>query len=412
MNNLFLFIFFFSLNSFSFDKKKIIDDHKNRVHKEFKNIKFFKDDIRFWFDIYTKYSSEQVVIYDKRNPDLVYKVLDFKDIISSKLNKYAKEHARNHFKKSHKKKILKSLKRLHLAKKLLTKDDLSVLNILSKIYKKIPKKRAAKKSYFKKIAKRLRIQTGQKDFIEKGMGIYKKYETFLNAQIKNFSVPKDVIALGFLESSFNDKAVSKANAAGIWQFIPLIGSTMMPTRTKYYDLRVNPFISTIAAFHLLKENKQMLGNWNMAIIAYNSGIKHLRAAQKKYGKKVTIEKIFQTNNKNIGYASKSYLAEFYALTRVFAYKEDIFKDIENPKNKFKNVNIYISRCSVNKSKFTKKITEQNSQFRRKKKVFKRGTLISFTGKLSKRYVKLSNKEIRSRRPKKWKHYIRKKKCNR
>ena len=400
--------------SYSSTKENYLNDYKKRIQtEEFSKIEFFREDIEFWFDIYTKFKSEQTVFYDKENPRIIYKILDFKDVKSSeKINHYTKHHGKNFYLNLHFKGLKNKFKRLHLPLRFLTTKEKSIVSILKKHDPSFPKDEKNKKKYFNQKRKSLRSQTGQSNFIEKGFNIYMKYKTFLDKHIKNFNIPKEIIALGFLESSFNDEAISRSNAAGIWQFIPLIGSTMMPTRTKNYDLRVNPFISSLAAFRLILENYNMLQSWNLAIIAYNSGIKHIKKAQKKYGSKISIDQLFSLNNKNIGYASKSYLAEFYALTRILAYSDEIYPHIKSEKdNVFSDIKIYLSKCSLNLKKFNSSLMNLNKQFKGKKKNFPRGTFVTSHEKLSpKKYYKMLDKNIPKIRAKKWIRYLKNKKC--
>ena len=154
-----------------------------------------------------------------------------------------------------------------------------------------------------------------------------------------------------MESSFNPFAVSKAGATGAWQFIKRTGKYFLPF-DRHTDGRLNPILSSIAAAHLLRQNYKILKRWDLAVVAYNAGTKHLLKAQKKInGKKTTLKEIFNKyNHPHIGFAVKNYYNEFLALVYLISYR-DKYKHLENKeiKSSFKissDLNIYITKCSL------------------------------------------------------------------
>ena len=85
-------------------------------------------------------------------------------------------------------------------------------------------------------------------------------------------IPKDMLYLAVIESNLDNRAVSPANAAGIWQF--------MASTAKQYGLEVNDFVderynlekATQAACKYFKEAYAKFGDWNSVAAAYNGGI--------------------------------------------------------------------------------------------------------------------------------------------
>lgn len=91
-------------------------------------------------------------------------------------------------------------------------------------------------------------------------------------QIERQGVPGELALLPVVESAFQPRAVSPANAAGIWQFIPATGRRYGLRQNHSYDGRRDVYASTRAAIKYLKKlNRQFDGDWLLAIAAYNCG---------------------------------------------------------------------------------------------------------------------------------------------
>ena len=405
-------------------KNNILSDYKNRIPKDFHINDYWKTSVEFWFSIYTQYSSHQVLVHDKDRLNLVYKVLDYSELYKQKINRYARANLQTSLSKEHSLRVKKSLNTLATKTENFSADEENILLSIKKADIKIPKTKKLKKKFFIGLAQNLRLQTGQRNRINQGILNYIPFENFFIRQFKNFKLPKELAAIAFLESSFNPRAQSKVSAAGLWQIMPFIGNILLPRKSKVLDYRFNPFVSTIAAMHLLRENKMILKRWDLAIPAYNSGTKHLVIARKKYGKKkdFSLEYILENyNHPHIGFASKNFYAEFLALVHVLDYKE-LISPIEGLKeNQFElpgqEVSIYLSKCSFKPNwlfkriKSNKDVKSLNTHLRNLSYSYPKGTMIVSDIKLTKRrYYKVSNEEIKKKRPKHWASYIRKQKC--
>lgn len=175
----------------------------------------------------------------------------------------------------------------------------------------IPKKKSARLKLISKLAENVRAQTGQRENISKGLERVNYYRETLTALMDIFEIPPELINISFLESSFNPDAKSKVGATGAWQFMRHTGKHFMRI-DQYVDQRLNPVISSISAFHLLKQNFQILKDWSLAIAAYNSGTKHLLRARRKLMrrdvKKINLEKALKNySHPHIGFASENFL---------------------------------------------------------------------------------------------------------
>lgn len=409
--------------------ESILSDKKNLIDPRFKITPYFNDSVRFWFSIYTQYDSSQVVIHDKNDLGLVYKVLDFSKLRKSKkINRFTKYKIQNNLALEYTRNLRSSLRKLakdfHKYKNESNSKEILISIKASGINR--PKKVKARRTFFLNLAKSLRTQTGQRDMIYDGVIRAYPYFPFLYKQLDNFKLPKELLAISFLESSFNPKAYSKVAAAGIWQFMPYIGNLFMPRANKYYDYRLNPIISSLAAFHLLKQNYQILKQWDLAVPAYNSGTKHLVKARRKFKKVKNLDLGYILDNyktKHIGFASKNFYAEFIALVHVLAYKYAIYplKGIEPILQHFKdpeNINIYVNKCRFRPNRFfallEKKhplIRDVNTHFLRPKSKYRAGSLvISDTNLTSRKYLKLTDKQLKKVYPKYYYRFAKNHKC--
>lgn len=91
-------------------------------------------------------------------------------------------------------------------------------------------------------------------------------------QVEKHDIPGEIALLPVIESAFKPEAISPANAAGIWQFIPSTGKLYGLKQTRWYDGRRDVYASTRAAIKYLKKlHADFNGDWLLAVAAYNCG---------------------------------------------------------------------------------------------------------------------------------------------
>jgi membrane-bound lytic murein transglycosylase D len=102
-----------------------------------------------------------------------------------------------------------------------------------------------------------------------------KYRPMILNLLRKEDLPQELSWLPLIESGFRVKALSKARALGLWQFIPSTGHKFGLSRNRYIDERLDPEKSTQAAIDYLKELHSHFGDWTTVLAAYNCGEKRV-----------------------------------------------------------------------------------------------------------------------------------------
>jgi membrane-bound lytic murein transglycosylase D len=97
------------------------------------------------------------------------------------------------------------------------------------------------------------------------------YREMIIEELRKEGMPEELSWLPMIESFFKVRALSRARALGMWQFISSTGYRFGLKRDRYIDERMDFLKSTRSAIQYLIELHAFFGDWLTALAGYNCG---------------------------------------------------------------------------------------------------------------------------------------------
>ena len=139
------------------------------------------------------------------------------------------------------------------------------------------------------------------------------YFPLFEKYFEKYNLPDELKYLSVIESGLNPKAVSRARAVGLWQFMAGTGKYFSLKSDWYFDDRMDPDKATEAACKYLSQLYSMFHNWELALAAYNSGPGTVRKAIRRSGYKKSFWEVYPYLPRETRAYVPQYVAIIYAM---------------------------------------------------------------------------------------------------
>lgn len=265
--------------------------------------------VEFWSKIFTRYAAHDVVVHDTKYLDKIYTVLDLEG---------ASDKEKSAATTAEKARIQALL--LRVGEQASDPDKLrGSERTIYELFKDVDEP-----DKFKAAAKRVRAQVGLRERFVEGIRVSRRHLPDMERIFRNAGLPIELTRLPLIESCFDLTAYSWRGAAGIWQFMPQTGRLHGLLVHRLVDERRDPLRATAAAAKYLAAAYEQLGNWPLAITAYNHGVKGIARGVETVGSTDVADLVEHYDGPAFGFAGQNFYAEFLAALDVDREPEQHF----------------------------------------------------------------------------------------
>lgn len=136
------------------------------------------------------------------------------------------------------------------------------------------------------------------------------YFPIFERTLAKYGLPDELKYLSIIESGLHPRAISRARAVGLWQFMSGTGRYYGLHNDWYIDERMDPVKATDAACRYLRDLYNMFNDWELALAAYNTGPGNVKRAIRRAGYKRSFWEIYPYLPRE----TRSYVPQFVAIT--------------------------------------------------------------------------------------------------
>jgi len=158
----------------------------------------------------------------------------------------------------------------------------------------------------------------KKDQVEVMLGLTDYYFPIFEEILDQYQLPQELRFLPVIESALNPRAVSRAGATGLWQFMYGTGRRYNLTINSYVDERRDPIAASHAAARFLKDLYSIYKDWTLVIAAYNCGPGNVNKAIRRSGGKRNYWDIYYYLPRE----TRGYVPAFIAASYTYYYHRD------------------------------------------------------------------------------------------
>ena len=172
--------------------------------------------------------------------------------------------------------------------------------------------------YNELVRDKIRVYTNPSGVMSRVLARSKYYFPMIEEELLKAGMPVELRALAIIESALIPTAISRAGAAGLWQFMPSTGKSYGLEINTMIDERMDPVKSTRAACKYLKVLYNMYNDWSLALAAYNCGPGNVNKALARAGGK---PESFWDVYWHLPRETRGYVPAFIAATYAYAYHQ-------------------------------------------------------------------------------------------
>jgi membrane-bound lytic murein transglycosylase D len=174
-------------------------------------------------------------------------------------------------------------------------------------------------AYNKFVRNYIRVYTGKRrELVQVVLGLSEYYFPIFDEIFDYHGIPLELKYCSIIESALNPRAVSRARATGIWQFMYGTGRMYGLTINSLVDERRDPIKSTHAAARFMKDLYRIYGDWTLVIAAYNCGPGNVNKAIRRSGGKKNFWDIYYYLPRE----TRGHLPAFIAATYTMNYHQE------------------------------------------------------------------------------------------
>jgi len=150
------------------------------------------------------------------------------------------------------------------------------------------------------------------------MALSDYYFPMFEQELDKHDLPLEMKYLAIVESALDPRAKSRVGATGLWQFMYATGKMFGLEVSSYVDERSDPIMATEAACKYLKSLYGSLGDWDLALAAYNSGPGNVSKAIRRSGGRTNYWNI----RSYLPRETAGYVPAFLATMYIFEYAKE------------------------------------------------------------------------------------------
>lgn len=171
-------------------------------------------------------------------------------------------------------------------------------------------------SYNEHVQNYIDIYIRRKEQIGKMLGLSEYYFPIFERALKETGIPDELKFITVVESALNPNAISRSGAVGPWQFMYGTAKGYGLIMDSFTDERKDPVKASYAAAHYLLDAYKNIGDWLLAIAAFNCGTGAVTRAIQRSGGIADFWKVrpflpLQTQNYVPAFIATVYAMKYY-----------------------------------------------------------------------------------------------------